>query len=85
MERHVLIDEAFGLSGMIQEVLLKAALLKQRVDDCDLALLEEDVESKVEQMHGDLARYSERLEEIYEELSEYVSPISRMDSEADFN
>lgn len=77
--RNELIEEGFGLLGMIHEVQAKAKLLKQR----DRALNPEYVESQVRQMHIDLSTYSSRLDEIYEEISEYdtISNISGMDGE----
>lgn len=85
--REALLDEAFGLHGMIREVMAKAALLKSRAARYDPSLKEEDVEGKVTQMHRDLATYSDRLDEIYEEMSDYgtISPIPGMGSEPNLN
>lgn len=85
--REALLDEAFGLHGMIREVMAKATLLKNRAARYDLSLKEEDVEGKVAQMHRDLATYSDRLDEIYEEMSDYgtISPISGMGGEPNLN
>ena len=87
MDDYKRIQESFGLLDMIREVLLKAALLKQRVTNQDPALREEDVEGNMQQMRKDLAKYSERLEEIYKELLEYgyVSTIPGMDGTSNTN
>lgn len=78
-----LLDEAMGLKGMIAEVQSKAQLLKSRMqreekeqyDANELVIpsesLCEDVTQSVSQMRDDLAKYSQRLKEIHEELASY--------------
>ncbi len=63
--RKELIDEHMGLMGMIAEIKAKCRLCKSKIQEMD-------VESSVEQMRNDLATYSRRLDEIYEELKSYV-------------
>lgn len=85
-----LLQEAAGLRGMIAEVKAKALLLKQRVKVAEkkgesLEEVNEWVDESLAQMREDLATYSRRLEEIYEELSQDVSTIPRLDGEENFN
>jgi DNA repair exonuclease SbcCD ATPase subunit len=82
-QKQELLDEAMGLKGMIAEVQSKARLLKLRMqrEQTDRfktgdpmipsESLQEDVRQSVEQMKDDLAKYSQRLKEINEELASY--------------
>lgn len=76
MDRDALIDEAFGLKGMIAEVQAKARLWKNKAikeqervvcGDLDYQFVEE-ADCAADQMEEDLAKYSQRLDEICEEL-----------------
>jgi len=69
MENHLknredLVCEAKGLFGMIAEIQAKTKLYISR-------LATEDIEVSVSQMKNDLATYSRRIDEIYEELRSY--------------
>lgn len=82
-QKQELLDEAMGLKGMIAEVQSKARLLKLRMQReqterskagdpmIPSESLQEDVRQSVEQMKDDLAKYSQRLKEINEELASY--------------
>lgn len=82
-DKDELLDEAMGLKGMIAEVQSKARLLKLRMQReqtkrskvgdpmIPSESLQEDVRQSVEQMKDDLAKYSQRLKEINEELASY--------------
>ena len=87
MDRDILLDESFGLLGMVQEIGAKVALLRNRAAQQDPLLLDEDVIGKLEEMHEELGTYSDRLEEIYEELSEdgRISQFPGMGSEPSLN
>jgi len=72
-----LLMEAAGLKGAVSEVILKCKLLKSRTAS-ERDLYEEptdkfqhEVDVATEQMQADLARYQQRLEEIYEELESH--------------
>jgi hypothetical protein len=81
MDREALIEEAFGLKGMIAEVRSKAVLWKHKAQaeqkqqaargetEPGYEFLEE-AEHAADQMEEDLAKYSQRLEEICEELED---------------
>lgn len=69
-----LLMEANGLKGAINEVILKCRLLKSRlvaereIYDEPTDKFQYEVDVATEQMYADLARYQQRLDEIYEEL-----------------
>ena len=79
----VLLEEAMGLKGMIAEVRSKSLILKFRMHREQADQFEsgnpmfpsralcEDVKQSITQMRDDLAKYSQRLREIYEELASY--------------
>lgn len=66
--------ESRSLKGAIEEVILKCKLLKSRLvaerEICDKITdkLQYEIDVSTEQMQADLARYQQRLDEIYEEL-----------------
>lgn len=71
-----LVQQGKSYIGMIGEVKAKAALLKLRLNDAesdnfDLESIEIDAGNKIVQMRADLAKYSHRLNCIYEELDSY--------------
>lgn len=77
-ERRVkfLSNKAAGCLGMIAEVRSKCILMKSRLtkateSDQDMDNLEEEALASVKQMKADLARYTRRLDRIYEELRGY--------------
>ena len=81
MDRDALIEEALGLKGMIAEVQAKAKLwkFKTRDEQKRQAARNEtgpgyefvaEAERAADQMEADLATYSQRLEEICEELQD---------------
>lgn len=67
--------EAKGIKGALAEVILKCKLLKSRsaaeqelYGPKSTDKFQDEVDVATEQMHTDLARYRQRLDEIYEEL-----------------
>lgn len=75
--REDLIEEAMGLKGMIAEIQAKARLWKMKAEnerdgvtyDPDFM---EHADNAAEQMEEDLATYSQRLQEICEELGDEI-------------
>lgn len=59
-----LVREGFAVVGMIDELRAKLALLKSKMDVCELS----ELERQVRQMAADLGTYSGQLAKIGEEL-----------------
>lgn len=70
--RDTLIDEALGLMGMIAEIKAKTRLYMSIIQQEEEQWSFRPQLSSVEQMRSELATYSQRLDEIHEELSSYV-------------
>jgi len=73
-----LFDEASGIMGMIAEVKMRCLLFKQKAraekaswNEGPSDALQLEVDEAVTRMTHDLATYRSRLNEIYEELTEY--------------
>lgn len=76
MRANELLDEAASYLGMISEIRSKAVLWKSRLEDAEAAgfgfnEVEEEANAAIAIMADDLAKYSQKLNDIRRELTQY--------------
>lgn len=71
---NVLVNRGFSYLGMINEARAKCILLKQRVQlmrESSVFDLNQNIENEMNQIKGDISKYTRKLEKVNEELKEY--------------